>query len=538
VCNPLYSQWYSPSSPRNLIPWAWENQWSWWNTADTLLPKQFINESRNSETEEWKNEAKYLKSYDHKGRLIAERHFYSNENGIIELGREQEYKYDQRGFIIYYLIREWSNPAEIEFERLTERSYDENGRILQARDWTKYFTDNKESEIIRNYEYDSEGRQTLSQTIFDNTLYDGTKSGFRCEIDISGEACEKIFTEICSRLNSNNWIPEYQYELIGEESCGTMISNGYRYINNQWSYDYGEKIDREFDESGNAIKFDSYIRNSKEEDWAWEFESVFEYDGKGNIVFYSHINPSADWKISIHQVYDEKNRPISIIEEYYDPVTNELLYSNEGNYEYDQKNNLVLEEVISQYDSLPGGNSYDFNSYNYSFAEFDEHNKLTRLEEFESNSEYYYDENGQYQLEERSVKFETLYTYRCDHVLTELIKTVLEANNQWFWQAGNQERYLLDYYQRPDCFDSQSPERNKVTVFPNPATNYVHIYSPEYLGLTQIRIMDGMGRIVFEDQKELSNYFSVDVSMILDGMYILNLDNGKINQSRKIAIQK
>ncbi len=80
------------------------------------------------------------------------------------------------------------------------------------------------------------------------------------------------------------------------------------------------------------------------------------------------------------------------------------------------------------------------------------------------------------------------------------------------------------------------------SVFPNPADNIIFIHANETLNNILISISDITGKVIIEDQynlsNSLSNYLSLDVSGLPPGMYILQgKENGIGRFNEKIVIK-
>lgn len=80
-----------------------------------------------------------------------------------------------------------------------------------------------------------------------------------------------------------------------------------------------------------------------------------------------------------------------------------------------------------------------------------------------------------------------------------------------------------------------------ISIFPNPSTNQFTIITPKIGGSIKVELIDIQGKTVFSnnlnDNSNIVNQHTIDVSNFAKGMYILNLSNLEGKQSLKISIQ-
>jgi blue copper oxidase len=76
----------------------------------------------------------------------------------------------------------------------------------------------------------------------------------------------------------------------------------------------------------------------------------------------------------------------------------------------------------------------------------------------------------------------------------------------------------------------------KWNIYPNPATNTLFVEIPENTNGT-LRLFDLMGRKIQEWQTN-ETYLKLDVSKVMDGMYLLQWENAGVTSSRRISIIK
>lgn len=82
-------------------------------------------------------------------------------------------------------------------------------------------------------------------------------------------------------------------------------------------------------------------------------------------------------------------------------------------------------------------------------------------------------------------------------------------------------------------------QRDKFVVYPNPAKNEIHIKSGSAtLGKTFISLYDASGKLVLEDNLNLSEANTINVSSVPNGVYVVKGTGIGVNFSQKVIIKK
>ncbi len=78
-----------------------------------------------------------------------------------------------------------------------------------------------------------------------------------------------------------------------------------------------------------------------------------------------------------------------------------------------------------------------------------------------------------------------------------------------------------------------------MTTYPNPTDKLLNIVLPSNEQKVNIKIVDMLGKVVFEENKTIAgNSFSIDLNELNSGMYILNISSDKEQFVEKIQVQK
>lgn len=81
-------------------------------------------------------------------------------------------------------------------------------------------------------------------------------------------------------------------------------------------------------------------------------------------------------------------------------------------------------------------------------------------------------------------------------------------------------------------------ESKTFTIYPNPATDVVYIEGQnQNIGNANVKIYDLNGRLLINKTYNLNNKQQVDVSQLVRGVYVLTIENTKMNMSKKLIIK-
>jgi hypothetical protein len=78
---------------------------------------------------------------------------------------------------------------------------------------------------------------------------------------------------------------------------------------------------------------------------------------------------------------------------------------------------------------------------------------------------------------------------------------------------------------------------NKIKIFPNPASDVLHISNTTEIGQVHYVLSDLNGRVVWETKGVFESEIVVDLSSMTSGLYFLSVSQGPSRFTRKIVIQ-
>ncbi|MFK7774963.1 MAG: T9SS type A sorting domain-containing protein [Saprospiraceae bacterium] len=218
---------------------------------------------------------------------------------------------------------------------------------------------------------------------------------------------------------------------------------------------------------------------------------------------------------------------------------------------YDERNNLIEENYFELY---PIYTNYVERKIVINYDEFDHKISKERFDKKSDTSELEliniisydneYDENNflkktreellSYNSEPPSINpffsFTTTYKNTCEGII-ELIDVLNDI--------GNREREQFIYKGKNECIDLEKIYLN-IHVSPNPSNGFFKIFSPIFqTGSTEILVFSTDGKVLLQkNEHSRATHSSVDLSILQNGFYILQLRNGNHFVKSKIVIAK
>jgi hypothetical protein len=133
--------------------------------------------------------------------------------------------------------------------------------------------------------------------------------------------------------------------------------------------------------------------------------------------------------------------------------------------------------------------------------------------------------------EERSV---TAYSYRCDGELMEIQNTIVDAKP--VTTLGNQTLERFYYLRNDNCMENNASE---LSLYPNPADQYVGIELPPGVTNLQVRIINTSGQTVEQYSVNAEfPYFRLDTSMLAEGLYVIQVQGESFSSSRRLVVKR
>lgn len=491
-----------------------------WYPTGKPYHTQYTYQNRNDSTQEWENTSKVQFGYDQKNNrnLIQSFEWFNNRWRI---QNDQRRRFDGENNLIYESEKYWfSEPYKLATESESKREFDGKLLIRIERFNRDYSSGNTyESSTELKYDENDNFIETLRKSRENNdpyrvSLYNVYYNANECQIAYVsrwGEEGETWNTIDSTRLEVNS---NCQTNLEQRFSIDPITNQAQLYSEYQYT--------REFDENGNVtyLKLEEKFLDSE---WTLISEDFYEYDPLYGRIYEEHrfrqdtgffayrlINIRNTDSLNFLQTTDIKEPSDSIWKPagYYGYRVNDL-----GSIEYSVGENIWYEGDDEYYDR--NENQYFFNEENRLIRSIFSNKSINPNEE-------YYNEN------------EEVFNYRCNGDEIESVSTILESSV--VENIGKQDRRTTDYLTQPLCAEADGSSR--ISLFPNPATEYIHISYPETIGRSRVSIIDQSGKVVIEKEQFVSSYFTIDLATMIAGSYILKIESDKVNDSQRFVVVK
>ena len=372
-----------------------------------------------------------------------------------------------------------------------------------------------------------------------------------------------------------DWIPSYKYEYI--YLIDDMPVEEFRYdfddLANEWVNSW--KYLYEYDENGNMIMEISFGWDTDFNQWVFEYKEEYSYNSSSDIELHSHYT----WNFEVGQwyyaskqeyTYDENGNLVFRLFSIWDNESSQWLGNNKSDFINDEDGILQNEMEymwnlqLSEWE-LAYKQDYEYNTngnlVSVSYFQWDEiandwigNYKEEYVYDADGNVAEFYDhgwdeESGQWVFDfKSSFTFDNSYAYDdlvlpfdfeedsedngvnlFNHMITEAVSN--EYNGS-LWE--NQEKIGL-YYSSIEV-GIHEYQMLSVTVYPNPATDFVSFRLDEGPQKMQLEIIDMFGKVVLNQQ--ISNAQQVSVKQLNPALYFYRLNDGnRVLSSGKLSIQ-
>jgi hypothetical protein len=410
-----------------------------------------------------------------------------------------------------------------------------------------HFIKNPETTRANQFKPASDGALKL-----DSVLYNYWGGGVYMKYIYSYDAGGNLISENCCVLDQT--ISQWYIYLRWEYTYDANGNNNFKYCDS-WDYSTSQLVhnwreEHACDANGKDTVFTTYGWDNSTSDWTakW-YKYEYAYDTIGNItlVYYYDAGESNLWYLydKLEYAYDTIGNLTLISHYLWNESTSQWLESEKEEYMYDANGNdtsyitCVFNQFTSQWT----------NSYKVS-SEYDANGNMTlwtdylwdqgrRIWVINSKREYSYDVNGNnielidYIWDDWEGGFlkgaKQEFTY--DTYGNNLITYYYHWSGMW---VGDK---IFSYYYSEinPSFIPQIPDKN-ISVYPNPATDFIIFKTNHSLKPSTIEIFDLHGKKVIS--KEFSGSGQISVSQFKSGMYFyIVVSDGEIFKG-KISIRQ
>lgn len=328
-------------------------------------------------------------------------------------------------------------------------------------------TENWEYYSENNYEYDADGRIILEERreLIDNVME--LVYGYKLEIDSINPNKEIITQKL------------YNFNLKVYENMGKEI------------------ITKE-----NGLNVEMVYMTWDGSNWINESAEAYDYNNRSEISSIIKVKWVDNQWQNEELMYNIVWKNVLLMEPYsFELKTwNGNNWMNESKVEYSYSRNGGITSI---------GYIFEDNQWKYQYRfidEFDSNNNRSKItfELFDQNNWIVQFEN----------KF--IHTYDSQQRLLETITQIYEGNT---WT-----NLIKEEYSEYNVSTGISSEKSlAINIFPNPTTDIINFKLEENQGMAKLMITDLSGRVVLENEIDLSNTKSVNVQELNNAYYILNI---------------
>jgi hypothetical protein len=340
---------------------------------------------------------------------------------------------------------------------------------------------------------------------------------------------------------------EYTYD--ANRNIIFYISYGWDEETSQWIV--YSKEEYSYDANGNNILDITY--DWYDGKWNEYYKSEFVYDANGNKTLFIYYN----WKLSTKQLvivekgentYNIRGNMTSSIDSVWDITTGQLLdQSHITEYTYDENGNDTLKidygwnVLTNQWDTTTKFKGvYDSNSNMTSEIDYF-WDKTTRQWIGTSREEFAYDTYGNrilgilYGWDQTASQW--INYYKTENTYNFIGNITLQINYNW----NSKTSQWIAYYKETYYYSEQIPTLNPdipeyhISVYPNPATEYVVFDIAKDSQSAIVELFDMDGKMVLE--QKLPENQQVSVSTLPKGLYVYRLNVSGIIYKGKLTVK-
>lgn len=332
-----------------------------------------------------------------------------------------------------------------------------------------------------------------------------------------------IKEEIYSYLSGNTWILTEKYTCEYDEANNLMLLMKYEYANDDWY----EKAKEVCEYENGLLQTETFYYCNALGEWYPETKFEYAYNAQGQCTE-EHTNYYGDdeWVLyfKTEYAYNEQGLCSEMIK--YERHFDQLKSFGRYVYEYDEAGNKLSMIYFDHRNDSPEWSYVD--KYEYSY---DDHNNCTAYHLFAFNYGEWRFDYGYDMTYDATVSIEQIAGLNRIWDAAEMDVPVYSKLLQFKIWEDEDEYFLLDcYYSDHNSLDD--PTESRLTVWPNPATETVHIEGSE---VTEVQVYNALGQLV----KTLQGSNEINVSGLVEGVYLVRIrDKGGRDFMEKVAVKR
>jgi uncharacterized protein YkuJ len=356
---------------------------------------------------------------------------------------------------------------------------------------------------------------------------------------------KELFSQdnIFQRLDSvvylgTNEMYKYSYDFLGNN----IASIHFKWDNPQMKYLQDFKHEYIYDEFGNCISEKLSLWDTVHYQWSVRNRTEYTFDNNNQILTtksYSNDNEEKNWELIYKSDYENKYNNNKLVSTIIYQNRNSGLYIRKYDYIYSDIGDLT--EIINSRKE----NSDWVNAIKYEFV-YDSEGVINERITYSWSYQY----NGQWGQRSKqilnydnSISYNQLmanfhYTWDTDILPFDFHVSFLVKDIQFFnyegveWKHTKTKKY---YYSPMEITGINQKTISEISVYPNPATEYINIENRQNFSDTNISLVSLTGELI--SKRKMNGKLTISVSDIPAGLYLLRIEsgNGK-TQTEKIII--
>lgn len=374
-------------------------------------------------------------------------------------------------------------------------------------------------------------------TDYFNKSYDYSLNKFtdgeRHKITLLNDTCPSASEMFLFDTINNVFVPYAKVEITYDSNF--LIDTVYMFSYNVTLQQYVLSSRSIYTFSGTLISeiIDQYWDGTQ---WSNSSRQIYTYDSNGNEienVFQYWDDIANDWIYSYkrEQTFNSSNLLLSEAYFLWDNVQNLWIPTSRTNFDYDSNGNVILREYLYS----DGITLVPIQKYEYTY---DVNNNVTNVTVsfWDSNiSAYYYSYKQDYYYTASRLDSILFYSYDIFSLTwflggkTEFEYDSLQAliREEYFGFNGNFEPYSKKqyFYSNINLVVHPNPMYNLISIYPNPANQYLNIHFNRLTEVDAVKIYDTNGRLLRQFNK-LSILAPINISDLSTGTYILHVIAG------------
>jgi hypothetical protein len=409
---------------------------------------------------------------------------------------KDEYTYDDGGNITS-IIKFWiSYDGQVNYNTKSEYTYDtNNNRTLEASyswnqttsqwvGWNKY-----------EYSFDANSNMTLAISYSWNQTTSQWVGGSKNEYSFDANSNMTLAISYSWDQTTSQWVGGSKNEYSFDDNNNMILAISYSWDQTTSQWVGGSKYEWSFDANNNKTLESSYSWDKTTSQWVGGSKTEWSFDANNNMnlcSYYSWDQTTSQWVVDYKYKYKfersidtNNNMPLSINYNW-DQTTSKWVFASKNEWSFDANNNMTL-------------------AISYSWDQ--------------TTCQWIGVSKGKYSFDANSNKTQEA-TYSWD-----------KTTSQW---VGSSDRITWFYSDHTATF-IPAKSLNKLTLYPNPAKDFVVFDLPNSSQSATVELYDIQGKKII--QQKLTETKQIAVGQLPKGLYLYRLTDSETFYSGKLLVE-